>query len=86
MSRKPYYPDDYDGCLNPQCSECKQPCEPKCVDLGIGPYEYWGQKGNDVSYQWLSACCEAEIEEEGTHEKEYLDPVGDDLRAIGLLD
>lgn len=33
------------------------------VDIGIGPYEYWGAKGNDVRLVEASPCCEADYEE-----------------------
>ena len=86
MSRKYREEPECNDWFSPQCSECKQLCVPTLVDLGIGPYEYWGQKGNDVSYQWLSNCCEAEIEEEGSHETKTPDPSGDALKSIGLLE
>ena len=64
MSRSRHQLDaEYDGCCNPACSECGEPCTPKVVDIGIGPYEFQGQKGNDVRLTWASDCCEAEIVE-----------------------
>ena len=54
------------------CSECKQPCDAKWEDCGIGSYEYWGQKCNQTDYQFLSDCCGAPTVE---------DPPDDDGRA-----
>lgn len=45
------------------CSECGQECRPKKVDLGIGPYEFWGQRCIDHNWQVVSDCCWAEIED-----------------------
>lgn len=43
------------------CEECGQPCRGTWADFGIGPYEYWGAKGVDTDYQFVSECCEAPI-------------------------
>lgn len=43
------------------CTECKQPCRPKALDHGIGPYEFWGQKGYDSQPDVGSDCCEAPL-------------------------
>jgi hypothetical protein len=43
------------------CEDCGQPCYGELHDDGIGPYEYWGCKGIDHRYVFLSDCCEAEI-------------------------
>ena len=53
------------------CSECGLECTGKSVDFGIGPYEYWGQKGNNTQIEWVSSCCEATITDE---EKNVIDP------------
>jgi len=44
------------------CLECGKRCDGKWQDWGIGEYEYWGVKGNDVSWVLVSDCCEAEME------------------------
>ena len=46
------------------CSECYAPCFGHTVDFGIGPYEFWGQRGNDTNKQWVSQCCDATIVDE----------------------
>lgn len=43
------------------CESCGLPCIGVEHDDGIGPYEYWGQKGNHHDYVFLSNCCEAAI-------------------------
>lgn len=44
------------------CSVCgaKDP-EYKIIDEGIGPYEFWGSRGNDVRLTTGTACCGAGI-------------------------
>ena len=41
------------------CQECELECRGQVVDQGIGPYEFWGQKGIDVRLAFVSECCEA---------------------------
>lgn len=41
------------------CNNCDQPCDAVEVDFGIGPYEYWGSRGNDVRKEVVSSCCNA---------------------------
>jgi len=41
------------------CTNCKEHCEVNIVNNGIGPYEYWGAKGNDVQLEATSNCCDA---------------------------
>ena len=43
------------------CDNCGLPCFGVEHDEGIGTYEYWGCKGVDHRYVFLSDCCEAEI-------------------------
>lgn len=43
------------------CAECKQQCNAIEVDFGIGPYEFWGQRGVHINKAWVSSCCEAEM-------------------------
>lgn len=43
------------------CDECHRPCSSKSFDVGIGAYEYWGQKCVDSRIEILSDCCGAEI-------------------------
>ena len=62
------------------CESCGEECTAICVDDGIGPYEFWGERGVQHDYRWASPCCEAEIVEGGnvflgkkvvTSKKEY---------------
>lgn len=45
----------------PYCKECKCECEGEWVDFGIGSYEYWGARGNDVQWHYVSKCCEGDV-------------------------
>ena len=40
------------------CGYCKEPCEIKWEDHGIGSYEFWGQTGNDEHWMPQSNCCD----------------------------
>jgi hypothetical protein len=55
--------DDEPYFRDPVCSLCGLSCTGKWYDEGIGPYEFWGMKGTDRRWEFLSDCCEAEIEE-----------------------
>jgi len=46
------------------CTDCGQECEVIEFDDGIGPYEYWGQIGNQVCMVEASDCCLAAVVEE----------------------
>lgn len=43
------------------CSECKNACDGKWIDVGIGSYEFWGQRCNDTQWVEVSNCCEGDI-------------------------
>lgn len=43
------------------CSECGRPADGQWLDLGIGPYEFWGSGGVDVQMAFVSSCCEAPL-------------------------
>jgi len=47
-----------------KCENCGEPCEVITVDVGIGPYEYWGARGNDVRLAEVSDCCEDNVVED----------------------
>lgn len=40
------------------CDCCLQECNIKEIDIGIGQYEFWGSRGNDVRMLEVSDCCE----------------------------
>ena len=40
------------------CTACEKPCDGIWADMGIGPYEFWGQKCVDTDNQFVSECCE----------------------------
>lgn len=46
----------------PRCPECGRFCRARECDDGIGPYEFWGQRGNDRRPYLGSSCCEAQLE------------------------
>lgn len=43
------------------CESCGLPCIGVEHDEGIGAYEYFGSRGFDHRYVFLSDCCEAGI-------------------------
>jgi len=47
------------------CSRCGNGCTAVWIDFGIGPYEFWGDRGTHHDYQVVSPCCEAEMAEGG---------------------
>ena len=47
------------------CSSCGHECEVVTVDNGIGPYEFWGQRGVHHDYAAGSNCCGEPVEEGG---------------------
>lgn len=47
------------------CSDCGRACTATMVDFGIGPYEFWGDRGVHHDYHAASPCCEAEVVEGG---------------------
>lgn len=49
---------------DPICPSCGMPCEITSEDVGIGAYEYEGQKGNQRTWIDFSKCCYAEIDAE----------------------
>jgi hypothetical protein len=59
------------------CGECGKPAGEEKTDLGIGPYEFWGQKCVDTQIAWVSDCCEGSLFEnpeltvEHEHEEEW---------------
>lgn len=55
------------------CSDCGKECEVIWIDVGIGPFEFWGAKGVDRSFQCVSLCCEAPMHDEDGKEIDYDD-------------
>jgi len=53
MNTKPYY-----------CAGCKQRCNGRWADFGIGSYEFWGQGCHNVNWQFVSDCCENDLYED----------------------
>ncbi len=45
------------------CGSCKEECDLHIVNEGIGHYEFWGQRCNDVSWAAESDCCSAAVYE-----------------------
>lgn len=45
------------------CPDCKQACNAKMCDSGIGPGEAWGAPFNDSQPYIGSDCCDAELED-----------------------
>lgn len=55
------------------CPHCHKDVEGTWTDEGIGPYEYCGDKGNDVQMVLLCENCEGVLEAE----QSYADHVAD---------
>jgi len=50
------------------CDECGEACQATPVDFGIGPYEFWGDRGTHRDIHMLSPCCEAAVVPGGCRE------------------
>ena len=46
------------------CGECKKECTVHVEDLGIGEYEFWGQKCNQRIPVLSSDCCDEQVYED----------------------
>ena len=55
----------------PYCGDCKEECNAKKVDFGIGPYECHGFRGVDVCIGYVSDCCEGDLFEDEDCTDEY---------------
>jgi hypothetical protein len=47
------------------CSDCGRYVRAVVIDNGIGPYEFWGQRGVHHDYVQASPCCHADVVEGG---------------------
>ena len=65
MKRKPQHPGDPETGI---CSDCGQPAPGTWINIGIGPYEYWGSRETHTDWRWASKCCGAELLDERTYE------------------
>lgn len=59
---EPEIPSHMQG-MRLKCCACNEPCVAIYVDNGIGSYEFWGQKGYHSQWDWVSDCCEDDMEE-----------------------
>lgn len=59
------YRSDYEPGDMPHgfCSDCAKECIGTPRDFGIGPYEFWGERGVHKDVHIVSPCCEAEVVE-----------------------
>ncbi len=69
---------DLEECPEGWCSDCGGPCYGDVVDTGVGAYEYFGEKGVNHQYTYLSSCCGAGILD--------TDPVCKNCRAKEVYD
>ena len=56
------YADDYDEPYDATiyyCTNCKEECDLRYEDEGIGAYEYWGATGVNEKWEAYSDCCDA---------------------------
>ena len=61
---------EYDERLQGGGLACGEECTAVTVDFGIGPYECWGARGNDVQLEEVSPCCEDEVVTKERYENE----------------
>jgi hypothetical protein len=59
------------------CKDCQHECEGELIDVGIGPYEFWGAKGCDSRMSFVSECCEADVVDENGNPVDYDPPEPD---------
>lgn len=50
--------------LQATCPNCGQYCDVKKIDVGIGPFEFWGSKENDVKIIYVSECCDEIVDKD----------------------
>lgn len=62
MTYEPWI-DERDDPLEGHCRNCGKPCRAILVDMGIGPYEFWGARGVDKRMVPVSPCCEEDVVE-----------------------
>ena len=43
------------------CANCKEECDAKIIDNGIGVYEYGSERAVDIRLDTVSCCCEDEV-------------------------
>lgn len=58
----------------PICEECLCHCNGVWVDFGIGSYEFWGARGFDTRWEYVSDCCEADLFTDQSCERFYDPP------------
>lgn len=56
MPRKPH------GIDTAFCKHCDKQVKVLWDDCGIGSYEYWGAKGNDVDWRAFCSECEEQLD------------------------
>jgi len=52
------------------CSMCGEECSESWQDMGIGRYEFWGGRYNDVRWEIVSECCGSEVVSEKPENEE----------------
>ena len=52
---------DYEEGESGICDCCGEPCTATEQDFGIGPYEFWGDRGVHHDWRYVSPCCSAEV-------------------------
>ena len=70
--------DVADGPREGVCNSCGEECTAVTVDFGIGPYECWGARGNDVQLEEVSPCCEDDVVDKEDYEMDRDDDVEPD--------
>ena len=60
------------------CKSCGEECVAETRDFGIGVYECWGARGNDVQLSEVSPCCEDDVVDREEYEMDKDDDVEPD--------
>lgn len=50
------------------CPNCDEKCDGEWIDEGVGEYEYWGAKGNDVQMVFVCEHCGEALETTQSYE------------------
>ena len=61
------------------CTNCRNDVEPEWTDVGIGKYEYWGQKCHETKMAQTCPVCGEELDSEYSYD-EYLADLQEDYK------
>jgi hypothetical protein len=62
------------------CPNCHEDVQGTWHDIGIGPYEYWGQKCNESKMEFCCELCDTPLESEQSYDDYVSDMMEDNGR------